>query len=218
MGSGLYKFMTERYQAFPLMLMHERAVPGMLLECQWKQDFPIFGKWSPVFERTEAFAWDLLSLPAGKYKSIMVKANVIQESVTEKLLLGGGVNVPQFGLDVGASLSSSFSAVFRVTGIESRVFDNTRCPYTLMQALLKLKKEDPSLWDWVNDDFLIVESYYVTSFSAQFKNNKGLSAKGEFVKAGVDVKGKVELKWLSDSTLEMVGTPSVPLAVRGIKV
>lgn len=218
MGSGLYKFMTERYQAFPLMLASERAIPGMLLECQWKQSFPIFGDWTPRFERMEAFVWELLSLAADEYKSEYIKANIIQESITEKLSLGGKINIPQYGLSVGASLASDFSAIFRVTGIQARVFINTRCPYTLMQKLLKLKETKRSLWDWVNDDFLIVESYYVTSFSAHFKNSSGLSAKAEFKKAGLDVKGDVELKWLSDSTFEMVGTPAVPLAVRGLRV
>jgi hypothetical protein len=116
------------------------------------------------------------------------------------------------------SLKSGIAIAIRVTGIKARVFDNTRRAYELMRALLDVKRTDASMWKWVNDDFLIVESYYVTSFLAEFKGSGDFSAKGEFERAGQKFEGGVECKWHNESTLEMIGTPSVPLAVRGLKV
>lgn len=218
MASNIDKFLGERYSAFPLMLATERAIPGMLIETDWNVSFPILWKEKPKFRREEGFTWDLLKLDKNKYQSGIVDANIIQESISEKISLGGNVSLPQYGISLSTALSSNFSAVFKVTGIKARVFKDTSTPYELIQALLKLKGANPSLWDWVNDDFLITESYYVISFVAQLKNEKGLSAKAEFDKAGQKIEGKLSLSWISDSVLEMVGTPSVPIAVRGLKV
>lgn len=200
------------------MLATERAIPGMLLETDWHAGFPRIWEAEPEFRREEGFAWELLQLDESKYQSDIVQANIIQESISEKTSLGGKVSLPQYGLSLGAALEAEFSAVFKVTGIKARVFENTRVPYELMQSLLKLKDFNPSLWNWVNDDFLITESYYVTSFVAQFKNERGLKAKAEFEKAGQKIEGEVKFDWISDSVLEMVGTPSVPIAIRGLRV
>jgi hypothetical protein len=218
MASNIHKFLADRYSAFPLMLATERAIPGMLIETDWDVSIPIFWKETPEFRHEEGFTWDFLQLDENKYQSEIVEANIIQQSISERKSLGGDVSLPQYGISLGAALSSDFSGVFKVTGIKARVFKDTRSPYELIQALLKLKESNSSLWDWVNDDFLITESYYVTSFHAQFKSEKGLSAKAEFEKAGQKIEGKVKLNWINDSVLEMVGTPSVPIAVRGLKV
>ncbi|MCJ7631889.1 hypothetical protein MUP77_05765 [Candidatus Bathyarchaeota archaeon] len=215
MPGKLKRFFEERYGAYLLMLATERYIPGMLVKTQWIWDFL---RERPEFHGEEALAWELLEQEPGNFRSELVQANIIQESITDKVVLSGAVSLPQYGLSLGSDLDSEFTLVLNVTGVKARVFTDTSAPYHLMQDLLELKKSNPTMWKWVNDDFLITESYYVTSFTAEFRGEKGASVKAAFENAGQQVSGDVKLHWKNESTLTMVGTPSVPIAVRGLKV
>jgi len=218
MALKLVEFMKDRYNAFAVTLGTERHAPGMLLETDWRPK--LLGLWhgDPEFEREDGFAWDLLHQPADGFRSSFVAANIIQESINEKRSLGAGVDLPQLGITFSTALDSAFSALLKVTGIKARVFDDSAAPYHLIEALLRLKTTDKQLWDWVNDDCLVTESYHVASLSAEFKSEGTVSAKAAFEKAGHKVDAGVQCRWISESVMELVGTVAVPIAVRGLKV
>lgn len=211
MSSKIQEFMKERYGAHLLPLATERAMPGMLLETDWG-----FGK--VTFTREEGYAWEYLGLAADEFSSSLVEANLIQEGINDKTKIGGDISLPQFGLKLSASLESEFQMQIKVTGVCGRTFDKSRAGFDLVQSLLQLKKKNKPLWDWVNDDFLIVESFYVTSFIAQFKGGTGVTAKVAFDKAGQKIEVGVSYEWIGDSMLQVSGLPKVPLAVRGMKI
>ena len=206
------KFLWGRYSAFPLALGTDQAIPGMLLEARWFLSRP------RRLIREDGLVWELLNLPKGKYASRIAKANIIQESVDDEMSFKGSLSLAPFGLSLESALERKSSAKMKITGIKARVFKDTASAYDLMQKLLALKKKDRKMWRWVNDDFLIVESYYVTSFSIQFQRSGNRDFKAEFKKAGLKAEGKTQLNWKGDSQLEMVGTPAVPIAVRGLRV
>jgi hypothetical protein len=218
MSSKLCDFLWQRCAAVPLTLNTDRAIPGMLLETEWCPWLLEFLNLAPKFLREDGFGWDLLKLGKGAFDTDLVGANIIQESINDKFSIGGKVDLPQYGLSVAASLATEFSAVFKVKGIRARVFKQSRALYDLYQALLAVKNLNGAMWDWVNDDMLIAESYYVTSFVAEFKSKGDLTAKAAFEEAGMKMNGEVDIKWTSDSTFEMAGTPDTPVAVRGLKV
>ena len=209
---NLRHFLWSRYSAFPLMLSSENALPGMLLEARW-----FFSRPRRLL-REDGFVWDLLKLNKSKYSSRVARANIIQESIDDEMTFGGAVRLPQLGLSLSASLGGSSAAVMKVTGIRARVFRDTSSAYELMQKCLEQRARNARMWEWVNDDFLIVESYYVTSFVAEFKRARSRDLKVEFEKAGLKAEGSVKFNWRGESRLEMVGTPAVPIAVRGLRV
>ena len=87
MASKLYEFLNERYNAYPLMLATEKSIPGMLLEADWRRGIllDIWPTKHPEFRREEGFAWELLEQPEQEYESEMVDANIIQQSVNDKI-------------------------------------------------------------------------------------------------------------------------------------
>jgi len=218
MFTKFLNFLWQRCGAAPLILTADRAVPGMLLETEWPSPFLVALNLAPRFLREDGFAWEHLGLSEADYETVVADANIIQESVNDKLSLEGDVSLPQVGFSLDGRLTSKFSGVFRITGVSARVFLRSTAPYQLMQALLAVKESDPPLWKWVNDDFLICESYYVTSFTAELKSEVGLSARAEFEKAGLKITAGIKLDWISDSTFRLTGTATVPVAVRGLKI
>ncbi len=216
MSNALHEFLRTRYSAYPIMLGTSRVKPGALLETRWRWGWP----WdtNPEFIFEDPYSWDVLGEAASAYSSSIVEANLIQASIDESVTLGGSASLPQYGLSFAAALASKYKGTIKVTGLHAKVFDNSMAPYWLMQKLLGLRNKDTGLWNLVNDDFLVAESYHVSSLTAEFKQGFDGSIKGALEKSGYKIEAGLEIKWLSDSSFELVGTSAVPIAVRGLKV
>ena len=160
----------------------------------------------------------MLGLPEAAYQDKWLDANMIQQEVEGGFSIKGSVGLPQFGISFEGSLEAKFYGRVRISDIRSKGFEDTAAAYLLYQQLLALRTTNPSLWDWVNDDFLVTESYHVKSLVAEFRNSGGLSAKVEFEKAGFKASGELTVTWQNENTLELVGTAAVPVAVKGLKI
>lgn len=216
MGLDVYNFMRERYNAHLVPLVTERAIPGFLFDVRWHWALPFDSK--PEFLGEDGHAWDFIDVDESAFGSSVVKANIVQESVADQRTLGGTLSLPQYGLSFGSTLTSSFKISLTITGIRARVFDRSPAPIELLEALLALRESNSAYWDWINDDLLVTESYYVTSFHASFRNLSDVSAKAAFDAASQRIETGISYKWLTDSELKVDGMPSVPLAVRGLRV
>jgi hypothetical protein len=179
--------------------------------------------WGGIFDEARVTgedgpAWDCIGQSESQYPSELVNANLIQASISDKFTLAASANIPQFGLSAEADLTSAMNASIKVSGVQARVFVKPISGFLLMQELLKLKVANPALWNWVNDDILVTETYYVTSFLISFKNSGSLTAKAAFEAGKIRLDPKLTATWLSDSTLESKGVPTVAVAYRGLRV
>lgn len=226
----LRELMWERHHAFLLDLANENIVPGSLLEVEydpldgWEAFLEIatIGLYSgsmPQLVHHDGNIWDLLSEEQEQdYASELVAGNIVQSDVKHSFALEASSALPQYGISFTGSLNTNFSVVMRVGKVQSRVFQNTGIFYQGVQSLLAMKEKDEELWEWINGDYFVSESYYTTEIKLVFHSEGSLSAKGEFENAGFQAGGNVQANWSSDNILTLSGEPSVPFAVRGAEI
>ncbi len=215
MASNITGFVWNRYNAVLLPLGTSNTRPGMLLHVEWPL---IFGFVPPKIMREDGFAWDFLGKNENQFPSALVDANLIQEAVTDKIILGAAVALPQYGISADAEVGKEFTANIQVTGLKAKTFQNQASAFPLLQELLKLKVINPPIWRVVNDDLLVTEAYYVTSFKAEFHGGGNVSAKAAYNAGKIKLDGNLTGQWADDTTLQASGVPTVALAVRGLRV
>lgn len=214
MHEKLYKLMKNDYCAYPLMMCSEDVKPGMLLQTEWDW----FGNLKK-FVGEEGYPWDLLDMGGEQvYPSKFKNVSIIAGSVTDKVTFGANLALPQFGFSADASFNEAKAAVLTVSGVKAMSFEIGFSQYELRLALRKLKESDPLRWCWVDNDFLVTDSYYTSNLRFEFKKEGGFNAKAEYEKLGNNIAGGFQCEWKSDTTLELVGTAATPFAVRGIKI
>jgi hypothetical protein len=216
MAMTVYQLMRERYNAHLVPLLTSRAIPGFLFDVRWQWAIPFDTK--PEFTGEDGYAWEFADVDPDRFSSSLVDANVVQESVRDQRTLGGAIGLPQYGLTFGAAIATNYKLDLTITGIKGRVFDRAPAAIELVESLLALKSSKRAYWEWVNDDLLVTEAYYVTSFHAALRGTTSVTAQAAFAAAGQHVEPGVSYEWVSESELTVSGVPSVPLAVRGLRV
>lgn len=218
MLSKLQSFFT-RYGAYLIFLGDERIKPGMLLEVRhWVPSWLPPGLGNLDFTLQDGYAWEFTGEPEANYPCGLFQANYIQVSVSDKTELAANVSLPQFGVTADAGFAHRFAVAIRLTGLMAKGFLKGASLPELHKNLLKLRTTDPEKWKWVNNDFLVAETFHVTEFEATFKSSGNVTAKAAYESGQLKISGSITYKWENESTLKCSGPVSVPLAARGIRV
>ncbi len=216
MHAKLYKLM-KNYSAYPMMLCSKNVKPGMLLQTEWD--------WfsNPTkFVGEEGYPWKLLGMSKkadrAAYIDKLSAASIIVGDIVDKIEFGANLALPQFGFSTSASFAEKRVAKLIVDGVKVRSFKVGFAQHELRLALRKLKGSDPTRWGWVDDDFLVTDSFYTSGLRFEFKKEGGFNAEVTYKKLEKDISAGFKHKWQNDTTLILKGTAKVPFAVRGIKV
>jgi len=220
MFENLYKVM-KNYSAFPMLLASDRVKPGTLIETSWS--WFGFGNTPDKFKKEEGCPWNLLGMSDesafyAEYPNVRRDASIITGSITGKVEFGGDLALPQYGFSVTASFVEKETVKFTVDGIEVCSFNAGYADHELRLKLRELKDEDPVRWGWVNDDFLVSNSYYISNLCFEFSSDTKIDVEATYKSLENSVSGGFKLKKTSDLKLELIGTAETPFAVRGIKV
>jgi len=214
----LQSYLT-RYGAYLIFLGDERIKPGMLLEVRhWLPSLLPPGLGTLDFTLQDGYAWEFTGEPETAYPSGLFEGNYIQLSVSDKTEFSSNASLPQFGVTADVGFVHRFTVAIRLTGLKVKGFLKGSSIPDLHAKLLKLRTTDPQKWKWVNDDFLVAETFHVTEFEATFKSSGGVTAKAAYDSGQLRIAGSIQCKWEDESTLKCSGPVSVPLAVRGIRV
>jgi hypothetical protein len=220
MFDNLYRVM-KNYSAYPMLLASDVVRPGILLETSW--DFFGLGTAPTKFISEEGCPWKLLGIkdePAfyQKYPTDLRNASIVTGEITGKVKFGGNLALPQFGFSADASFGKEEVVKFRVSGITVMSFKVGFDQYILRRELRDMKKAKPEWFGWVDDDFLVTDSYYISGLEYEFKEESKTDVKAtcDKLKGGVSVGFILETE--GTAKLKLVGTSETPFAVRGIKV
>lgn len=170
----------------------------------------------------EGYPWKLLGMSkkAAKiaYADQLCAASIIIGDITDKVEFGANLALPQFGFSTSASFAKNSVAKLTIGDVRVRSFKVGFAQHELRMELRKLQKSNPTYWDWVDNDFLVTDSFYTSNLRFEFKEAGDFNAKATYKKLEKDISAGFKLKWESDTTLVLKGTAKVPFAVRGIKV
>ncbi|NJK90352.1 MAG: hypothetical protein HC904_00075 [Blastochloris sp.] len=204
--------MRQRYGAYLIPAPTERLIPGALLEVEWWLS-------DPRFKHVEGYAWEIADgVTEADCASALGAANALKLNVSDKSKFEITGGLPEYGLSITSALTSEFSFGIEITGITSRCFTKGFIHHEIHQALLNLRETDKNKWRWIDNDLLVLESFYATQFTAHFKHEGNLTARLALQNAGHTMDAGLNYNWLNDNTLSMTGVPKVPFAVRGIRI
>lgn len=218
MHAKLFKLMRN-YSAYPIMLGSENIKPGVLLHTAW--DWFGLGNRPEKFISEEGCPWKLLNRKDENdfYKTYPHKLNnasIIAGEITDKVQFGANLALPQFGFSTGASFAEERTSKLTIGGVKVDSFDVGYAQYELREKLRDLERTNRKRWAWVNDDFLVTDSYYTSELCFEFKEEGDFNARATYDK--LSISGGFEASWENNTTLILKGTAKVPFAVRGIKV
>jgi hypothetical protein len=201
------------------MLGSEDIKPGVLLHTAW--DWFGFGNRPEKFIKEEGYPWTLLNMKDENdfhktYPHKLNNASIIAGKITDKVQFGANLALPQYGFSAETSFAEERAVKLTIGGVKVDSFDVGFAEYDLREKLRELERTDRKRWAWVNDDFLVTDSYYTSELRFEFKNQGDFNAKATYDK--LNFSGGFNASWTNDTTLVLKGTAKVPFAVRGIKV
>lgn len=211
----LSRIMMRNYSAIPVSLGGESIEPGMLLD--WDD-----GSWLGITRPAKITgiagkAWDYDledDVNDANYPREHGEANILVESVTDHFSIGGSIPLPQYGLSLAGEFESNKEVTLSIGTVTMSAFNNGFAGQRILKALRKTKGTEN--WEWINDRLLVTEAYFTGEMTFHFKRgiDASLKAKIEQINEAVDTK----LITTTDSRINMVGSSSVPFAVRGLTV
>jgi len=212
------QFFSERLGAVYLPLSSARIIPGMLLEMVWPTLWGHLAGTPPRPVREDGLAWDLLNRLDAPWDSTLSPANLVQSCIGGSYKLGANASLPAVGVTANADAGAEWKVNLEVTEIRSRAFDRSDAGYRLLELLLETREARRSLWDWVNDDLLTLETYLATGFGASMSSKSNVTARAAYEAGALKVDAGLTWEWVGDATITSAGVPAVPLAVRGVRV
>jgi hypothetical protein len=190
------------------------CLPGRLLKLHyyWR-----FGDFAPEIRLDGEMGWasGVLGIPMLGL-SPRQPTNWVVDNVTDQFSISAGAGLPQFGLTATGSIESGVAVTWTISEMETVVLGGTEQSQLYTSLLPRLKQlACPGSQAWLSDCFLVTQSIFAKALSGKIHTSGSDSGKAAFERAGVTANASASLNFTTDHDFAVVGSPTVPFAVRG---
>jgi hypothetical protein len=208
------KRLLQRNDVLPLELSTADCLPGRLLKAHYYWQFGDFGRETRLDDEW-GWASDVLGIPKLRL-SPRQPTNLVVDNVTDQFSISAGVGLPQFGLTATGSLEPGVVVTWTISDVETVVLEGTEQSELQASVLAKLKQLARSgSQRWLSECFLVTQSFFAKTLSGKVRTSGKDTGRAAFERAGVTAGAGASLKFTTDHDFALVGSPTVPFAVRG---